>query len=385
MKIRRENAFEAPEFAARRAIVRSLMAERGIDTLILHSAANIYYLCGHHSLNLWDYQCLVLPAEGQPFMLLWHFEEGRFAATAVDTGLELFGSGAEPVAETRGALERHGLLRGTIGLEKESNFFSPGLYERLCLAVAPATTANGSGLVERARLVKSPAELEIIRQAARGTDKAMRAGYGAIREGVRDTEIAAAIVSELVLCETQGFAIYPMVAAGYRSGVPHHSHDGLIIGQGDIVFLEFSPAIQWYHAPLMRAAALGPVPDFVNTVADTGTAALEAMCAAIKAGVPASSVAAAGKAEVDKIRDRIHFHDHFAYSVGIGFPPTWLEGDFGILMNNHSPLEAGMVFHFPMTLRVKGEFGVGQSQTVIVGEDGGEVLSSLPLGLHRVT
>ena len=41
-----------------------------------------------------------------------------------------------------------------------------------------------------------------------------------------------------------------------------------------------------------------------------------------------------------------------------------------------------MVFHFPMTLRVKGKFGVGQSQTVIVTEEGAEVLSRLPLGLN---
>ena len=384
MDIRRENAFDETEFATRRAKVRALMSESGIDTLILHAAANIYYLCGHHSLNLWDYQCLVVPAEGQPFMLLWHFEEGRFAATAVDTGLELFGSGAEPIAETRGALERHGLLQGTIGLEKERNFLTPGQFERLTLAVAPAKIADGSGLVERLRLIKSPAELALIRQAARGTDSAMRTGYREIREGVRDTDIASAVIAELVRCETQGFSIYPMVAAGYRSGIPHHSHDGLTIAHGDIIFFEFSPAIHWYHAPLMRAAALGDVPDFVTTVADTGSAALQAMCETMKAGVPASTVAAAGKAQIDRIRDRIHFHDHFAYSVGIGFPPTWLEPGFGILMNNHEPLEAGMVFHFPMTLRVKGEFGVGQSQTAIVGEHGAEVLSELPLGLHRV-
>ena len=384
MDVRRENAFDEPEFATRRAKVRALMAARGLDTLVLHSAANIYYLCGHHSLNLWDYQCLVVPMDGRPFMLLWHFEEGRFAATAVDTDLELFGSGADPIAETHDALERHGLLRGVIGLEKECNFLTPGQFERLCLAVEPARVADGSGLVEQVRLVKSPAELDLIRQAARGTDSAMRAGYAQIREGVRDTEIAAAIMADLVRSDTQGLAIYPMVAAGYRSGIPHHSHDGLTIARGDIIFLECSPAIQWYHGPLMRAAVLGDVPDFVTTVADTGTAALQAMCETMKAGVPASEVAAAGKAEVDKIRDRIHFHDHFAYSVGIGFPPTWLEGKFGILMNNHEPLEAGMVFHFPMTLRVKGEFGVGQSQTAIVGETGAEVLSELPLGLHRV-
>ena len=42
-----------------------------------------------------------------------------------------------------------------------------------------------------------------------------------------------------------------------------------------------------------------------------------------------------------------------------------------------------MVFHFPMTLRIKGEFGVGQSQTVIVTDHGAEIMSTLPLGLQQ--
>lgn len=42
-----------------------------------------------------------------------------------------------------------------------------------------------------------------------------------------------------------------------------------------------------------------------------------------------------------------------------------------------------MVFHFPMTLRIKGEFGVGQSNTVIGTDKGAEIVSALPLGLRR--
>ena len=384
MKVRRENAFDDAEFAGRRDKVRALMAQKGIDTLLLHSPGNIYYLCGHHTLNLWDYQCLVLPGDGKPFMLLWHFEEGRFAATAVDCELALLGSGADPVAETRAQLEQRQLLKGVIGLEKQSGYLSPALYEGLAEAFGPAAVADGSGLVEQARMVKSPAEIEVIRRAAKATDSAMRAAYGEIGDGALDHEIAAAVLADLARSGTEAFSVYPMVAVGNRSGVPHHSHDGVTVRPGDIVFLEFSPAMDWYHAPLMRAACLGEVPAFVSTMAEVGKAALDAMCATMKAGVPASTVAAAGKAGVDKIRDRIHFHDHYAYSVGIGFPPTWLETGFGILMSNHQPLEEGMVFHFPMTLRVKGEYGVGQSQTAIVGKTGSEVLSALPLGIKRI-
>ena len=54
-----KNAFLPAEYAARHARVRAAMETRGIDTLVTHGAANIYYLSGHHTLNLWDYQCLV--------------------------------------------------------------------------------------------------------------------------------------------------------------------------------------------------------------------------------------------------------------------------------------------------------------------------------------
>jgi Xaa-Pro dipeptidase len=384
MNVRREVTFEAAEFAARRQKVQAMMAERGIDTLLLHSPANIYYLSGHYTLNIWDYQCLVVPAAGQPTMVLWHFEEGRFAATAVDTDVELFG-GIDPVTATRNALEKRGLLKGRIGYERDSTFLPANLFEKLRDGLTPATAVDGSGIVDLVRIIKSPAELDYIRKAGRVTDAAMRAAYDVIAEGVPDSEIAAAIVAELARQGTQNFAIYPMVAAGARSGVPHHSHDGVLVERGKPVFLEFSPSMRWYQAPLMRAAVVGEATDLMHRIADTGAAALDAMCKMMRPGVRASDVAEAGREIVDQIKDIIHFHYYFAYSVGIAFPPTWLESEeFGIKLTNDRPLEAGMVFHFPMTLRIKGEFGVGQSQTVIVTENGAEVLSQLPLGLQQV-
>jgi Xaa-Pro dipeptidase len=315
-------------------------------------------------------------------MLIWHFEEGRFAATAVDTDLELFGGGADPVAETRAALDRGGWLWGTIGLEKDSTFLTANLCERLVEALAPAKVANGSGIADRVRIVKSSAELDYIREAGRVTDAAMRVGFAAIGEGVPDAEVAAAIVAELVRHGTQNFAIYPMIAAGERSGMPHNSHDGIPIERGKPVFLEFSPSIRWYQAPLMRAAIVGEPSALMQLLADTGASAPAAMSPAMRPGVPAPTIPEAGRAKVAAIKDLVHIHYFFAYSVGIAFPPTWLESaEFAILLTNHQPLEPGMVFHFPMTLRIKGEFGIGQSQTVIVTTDGAEVLSKLPLGL----
>src|SRR3546814_19442524 len=56
------------------------------------------------------------------------------------------------------------------------------------------------------------------------------------------------------------------------------------------------------------------------------------------------------------------------YSVGIGFPPTWMEAEI-IALKRDDPtvLQPGMVFHIVPALREAGQFAVGCSETVQIG------------------
>jgi Xaa-Pro dipeptidase len=241
--------------------------------------------------------------------------------------------------------------------------------------------------VEDVRAVKSAAELALIRKAARLTDAAAAAGLAVIREGVLDYEITAAVAASLITSASEAFAIFPNIAVGYRSGMPHNSSAGVVAKRGDTVFIECSPALHWYNAPLMRTAVIGaPSDPFVEDVAEVGTAALDAMCAAMRPGATSGDVAEAGSIALRRIRSKVLFHEYFGYSVGIGFPPTWIEGGISnLIVGNTFPLVSGMAFHLPMTLRVMGKFGVGQSRTVIVSDNGAEVLTEFPPGLHRIS
>ena len=71
MAIPRETVFPTDKFDTRLHNTRKVMESRQIDVLILHSAPNVYYLCGHQSLNLWDYQCLIVPPDLRSGELLW--------------------------------------------------------------------------------------------------------------------------------------------------------------------------------------------------------------------------------------------------------------------------------------------------------------------------
>ena len=385
MSIPREDVFDLQEFESRRENVRRQMALQGIDTLILHSAPNILYLSGHHTLNIWDYQCFVIPAEESPFMVLWQFERGRFEASAVQTELELYPTHADPIEETCNALRRRGLDQGTIALEAQSRYLVPKMHDSLRDALHGARTVNGSGIVDNVRNIKSAREIEVMRLAAGITDRAVTAGYTCIRDGISDSEIAAQVAAELIRGDSLGFSVYPIVSAGYRAGMPHNSNNGHIISNGETIFIECSPSLHWYHAPLMRTAALGTVSQEAEQFATLAAETVEAMLEVVRPGETASDIARVAEANIAPIRDRILFHEVYGYPVGIGFPPTWgEESGFAIVVNNHRPLAAGMVFHIPMTLRINGVMGVGLSQTFVVTDNGCETLSELPLELHRI-
>ena len=385
MTIPQEIVFAAEEFAVRRNNVRKQMSATGIDTLILHSAPNIYYLSGHHTLNIWDYQCLILPLQGLPVMVLWQFERGRFEASAVSTELYLYETHADPIFETIKALRQFNLLSGIIAIEYESRYLTPHLRDLLRHALDSIMTVNGSRIVDQVRNIKSEAELEVMRRAARITDDAVTVGYSAIRPGVSDSDVAADVAAELIRNDSLGFSVYPIISAGYRAGIPHNSNCGYRIAEGDAVFIECSPSLHWYHAPLMRTAAVGQVSKEIEQFASLEQEIVAAVLDAVQPGALASDIAKTAETMIAPVRNRILFHEVYGYPVGIGFPPTWgEESGFGIVVNNHRPLEAGMVFHIPMTLRMNGQFGVGLSQTYAVTESGCEVLSKLPLELHRV-
>ena len=318
-------------------------------------------------------------------MVLWQFERGRFEATAVATELNLYDTHADPIEATRQAIFKRGLDKGIIAIESQTRYLVPKLHDALKYALGGDKVVNGSGIVDIVRNIKSPAELKLMRRAAKITDQAIVSGFSIIRSGVSDSQIAAKVAHELILSDSLGFSVYPIVSVGYRAGMPHNSNNGYLVSSGDTVFIECSPSLHWYHAPLMRTAVLGEVPKKVEVFEALEQEIVSSMLEKVRPGVLASEVARVAERKIAPIRDEILFHEVYGYPVGIGFPPTWgEESGFAIVVNNHRPLESGMVFHIPMTLRINGQMGVGLSQTFVVTETGAEVLSSLPVELDRI-
>lgn len=383
MSMRREPAFLEAEYRRRAAAVHARMRERGLDGLVLFGPHNINYLTGMDSENLFDPQACILAAGADPVLVILDFERGRFQNSSWLPAAIEFDAFTDPTLAIADAIQRQDLGRGRLGIEQRA--LGQDQYAKLAAALPDATFVDGFGVVERVRLVKSEAEIALMREAAAITGNAVAAGFAAVAEGRHDYEVAAAVTEALYRNGSDLVCWGPIVAAGYRGGLAHSSHNGYRIQRGDTVFIELTGQRKRYTAPLMRTAVLEKASGRQRKLADASAGAVAAIMAAAKAGTPARDIAAAGLKPLAPALEGVIFHHNFGYPVGIGYPPSWIETlGFFLRANNPEPVEAGMVFHLPMSLRVLGEFGICLSHTMLVTVNGGVSLTQSPAALQEL-
>jgi Xaa-Pro dipeptidase len=230
--------------------------------------------------------------------------------------------------------------------------------------------------------MKSPEELALIRRAARVCEAGMRAGVEAAKEGALDFEIAAAVHHGLIGAGGDYMSYPPFVNVGWSSSLVHNTWNGTRVRPGDLIFLEISGVVRRYGAALMRSVAVGPLDSEMERrdriVHEVLARTIDAIRPGVTSGFVNETCLKAFATHGYEVMKRA------GYSMGINFPPGWSEGHFlDLSRDNPTVLQPGMVFHIPQPFRVPGEQTVSTSETVVVTEDGCEVLTQFPRELLR--
>lgn len=102
------------------------------------------------------------------------------------------------------------------------------------------------------RAVKSPLEIELIKEACGITEKAFRRLLGFIRPGVWEYEIEAEIVYEFMRNRSEGAAFETIVASGIDSCTLHYVKNDKQCNEGDLVLIDFGAAYANYVSDVTR-------------------------------------------------------------------------------------------------------------------------------------
>jgi Xaa-Pro dipeptidase len=371
----RELSFPVVEYEARLAGVRARMSAGGIDLLLSHTPENLTYLSGYRTPGYYRYQCLAVPAHGEPALLTRRLEAYNVAVYSWFDQHATWTDTEDHVAATARLLVDLGGEGRRIGVEKDSWFLPVRDFERLAALLPTTSFVDASGIVEQGRLVKSPAEVALMRRAARHAETGMRAGLEAVAEGRSENHVGAAVSSAMALAGSEYAGLPQFFVSGPRTLIPHATWTSRVMEAGDPFFFELCGVVARYGCAMSRSGTIGPPSPALARMGAAVEDALAGTLAMMRPGVTGHEVNAACQAILARAGfPGVHGH-RVAYSIGINFPPDWGEGQIMSLQEGEErELRPGMTFHVIPALFVPGVGATICTETVVVTETGVESL-----------
>ncbi len=168
--------FTREEYAGRLWKVRTEMASRGIDVLIISDPSNMAWLTGYDGWSFYVHQCVLLGLEGEP---VWYGRRmdanGALRTCWIDPDNITYypdhyvqNPDMHPMdylAQT--ILPDRGWHKGVVGMEMDNYYFSAKAYQCLLRELPHARFMDANSLVNWCRAIKSPQEIEYMRVAGK--------------------------------------------------------------------------------------------------------------------------------------------------------------------------------------------------------------------------
>ena len=371
--------FAPSEFQGRVARAQSLMAAASIDALLLTTEPEVRYFTGYLT-RFWESPTrpffLVLPREGDPIAVVPSIAGPGMATTWV-TDIRTWPA---PCPHDDGVslldLTLSGLSRrfGSVGWEmgRESIIRMPITdFDRLRGQIHGIEFADASPLIWRLRMVKSPRELDKIREACRIGSNAFDLFLERVQFGCTEVDMARMFRMAAFECGADNAPFVSVCSGpgGYSQIIAGPQEIAQVDGQ--IMFIDTGLQFDAYFCDFDRNFAFGHLDDAAMRAHETVWHATEA---GIEAAVPGNSAEDlwVAQSRVLESAGACSANNVGRYGHGLGLhltePPSNMPGD-------QTPLEPGMV----MTIEPGLEYAPGKmivhEENLVITESGCELLT----------
>jgi Xaa-Pro aminopeptidase len=347
----------------RREAIAEGLAGRQLDALLVALSPNLRYLCGFTGSNGY----LLLSAERAIL-----FTDPRYAIQArqecgASRGFEVRvvkGPLAPAVAAALGRLRWR-----QIGYEPSRMTCDAFEALKSRLPARGAFTAV-DGWVESLRMIKSAAEMGLIRRSVETNSRAFEQAAGRLRPGMKESDLAAEIEYRMRRLGAEKPAFETIVAAGARSALPHAQPTGAEIGPGSVVLVDMGSQQDGYCSDMTRMLFLGNPSARMKRAY---RAVLEAQLAGVDAVRPGARTAQVDAA-ARKVLRGYGLEEAFVHSTGHGLGLEIHESP-RIGRRDKGRLAAGMAITIEPGVYLEGIGGIRIEDTVAVTASGCEILT----------
>lgn len=267
------------------------------------------------------------------------------------------------------------LQAGRIGLD-ESSFAQ---IEEFGRSLPKVELADGDAVMQQVRLVKTPADIAVMQEAAAIGDAVTETAIRAVRPGVREWDVVAEAMHTLFrLGGEMAHLATPFVASGEHMSPPNRFASDKIIREGDLVFIDIGAQYNGHFADVGRTVICGAPSQIQQEIFTAVYHSLKAATSAMEPGATNDDVAAAAVAEGAARGFGENFLSLFiGHGIGMGAnePPYVGEAHPGA---DTIELQEGMTIAVEPLIwvpDVRGGGGVRLEDTILVAPGGGNALT----------
>jgi Xaa-Pro aminopeptidase len=293
-------------FARRLEGLRSQMADKGVDALLVSALPNVQYLTGFSSSEPGSGAALVTDRKSILFTDSRYDLQAHSEVRESEVMIVKGGAFLNAMKQAQKARD------GRLGFESDS--ISYGQFQKLRELFPKKCRVGTSGLVEALRIVKDEHEIEQIRKAVEVGSLAYEETLRELRLGITELEVAAEIEYRMKLHGAERPAFETIVAFGENAALPHAKPGRRKLRPKEFILMDLGAILEGYNGDMTRTVFWGQAP---RKAAEIYRAVLEAQLeaeSAVHAGVPSGKVDGAAR----RVLRRYGYDRQFTHSTGHG-------------------------------------------------------------------
>ncbi|MCL5985661.1 MAG: Xaa-Pro peptidase family protein [Actinobacteria bacterium] len=367
------NSISKEEIKQRVEKVKAKMEEAGLKALIIYASgnrnmySNVLYLSNYYMFDPYGQALLILLIEGQMHLIMnieWDVNRAKLTSVADDV---ISTSNLSDAAAK--IIQSYSIKQDELGLVGES-YMPYNLYQKLTETLHPKHIISVTEMIEEFRLIKSPSEITLLRDAARLMDLGIGTAVENLQPGRTELEVLASAINAMLIGGADEIAFTPQVSFGENTYVCMTPASKNRLKENDMAMFDMGIIYGYYAGDESRTVLIGKANNKLKRIYDLVNKAQMAALKAVRPGVIAEDIDKIARGIIEEGGYGQYFNHYTGHGIGLS-----LHEDPFIEQHNYLVLKPGMVFSVEPGVYLPNVGGVRTEDIVLVTEDGNEVLT----------
>jgi Xaa-Pro aminopeptidase len=259
----------------------------------------------------------------------------------------------------------------------ESQIMSVDTHSKLKKKLKGVTLKPLADKIRLLRAIKDSQEVIWLKKAAEISYRALFSIEEMIRPGIEERDIAVELETKLKKFGAEDISFTTIVASGPNSALPHAKPGSRQLEKGDFVMIDYGAVVEGYHSDETCMFVLGQASDKQRKIYDLVKRAHDDALCEMKAGVPCNRIDDIARSCIE----RSGFGAYFPHATGHGVGLDIHEAP-RLSKQSNDILVAGMVVTLEPGIYISDIWGVRIEDTVLIKENGCEVLTEMSKDLR---